>query len=406
MPYAAARAALEAAKTLPQQVGGQFLPQISAHGTLGKNETKQTFLNTRRPLTRTSDFKSRTASIRLAMPIFRPQLWAEYARSKAEVRLAQAEFENAAQDLILRVSQVYFDTLLAQDVVVLAEAHKQSMAAHLQQAKRFFETGVGTITDVQALQARFDNAVAQEVAAKNTFELRKKILQNMTGREHHRLRAAGQRLQPENVKPEEIDALIQAAMQGNASVRAAQARYDVTDKEVSRARSGHLPVLDLVASTSRERSPSYTTINEKLHHKSVALQLTIPLFSGGTTQGRVRQTIALREKASNELEHARQMTGLSVREQFLNVSAAIARIQAAQQQVKAQEMILQSANKGKELGVRTQVEVLDAQQMLFSAKRDLAQARYDYLVTQLKLRKQTGLLDSEDVQRTDGWLDR
>ena len=195
-------------------------------------------------------------------------------------------------------------------------------------------------------------------------------------------------------------------MQGNASVRAAQARYDVTDKEVSRARSGHLPVLDLVASTSRERSPSYTTINEKLHHKSVALQLTIPLFSGGTTQGRVRQTIALREKASSELEHARQMTGLSVREQFLNVSAAIARIQAAQQQVKAQEMILQSANKGKELGVRTQVEVLDAQQMLFSAKRDLAQARYDYLVTQLKLRKQTGLLDSEDVQRTDGWLDR
>ncbi|MDO4795074.1 MAG: TolC family outer membrane protein [Brachymonas sp.] len=406
MQYAAARAALEAAKTLPQQVGGQFLPQISAHGSLGKNETEQTTLRTRRPLTRTFDYKARTASIRLAMPIFRPQLWAEYARSRAELRLAQAEFENATQELILRVSQAYFDTLLAQDVVALAQAQTQAMSAHVQRARRYFETGVGTITDVEDSQARHESAMAQEITAKNTFDLRKNILQNITGQEHHALRSVSKGLRAQSPKLDEMEGLVQTAMQGNAAVRAAQARYDVSDKEVMRARSGHLPVLDLVASSSRERSPGYTTINEKLKHKSVALQLTIPIFSGGSTQGRVRQTIALRDKASSELEHARQITSLGLREQFLNLSAAVARIQAAQQQVKAQDLILQSASKGKELGVRTHVEVLDAQQALFAAQRDLAQARHDYLLTQLKLRKFTGLLDSEDVQKADDWLSR
>lgn len=404
MQYASARAALEAAKTLPQQVGGQFLPQISAHGTLGKQETEQSFLNARRPITRNYDYKNRSASIRLAMPIFRPQLWAEYARSRAELRLAQAEFENATQDLILRVSQAYFDTLLAQDVVALAQAQTQAMAAHVQRAKRYFETGVGTVTDVEDSQARHESAQAQEIAAKNTFDLRKNILQNITGQEHQALRSVSKGLRAQTPKFDEMEGLIQTAMQGNAAVRAAQARYEVSDKEVMRARSGHLPVLDLVASASRERSPSYTTINEKLKHQSVALQLTIPIFSGGSTQGRVRQTIALRDKATSDLEHARQITSLGLREQFLNLSAAVARIQAAQQQVKAQELILQSASKGKELGVRTHVEVLDAQQALFAAQRDLAQARHDYLLTQLKLRKFTGLLDSEDVQKADAWL--
>ncbi|MDO4769489.1 MAG: TolC family outer membrane protein [Brachymonas sp.] len=406
MQYASARAALEAAKTLPQQVGGQFLPQISAHGTLGKQETEQTFLRAQQPFTRSYDYKNRTASIRLAMPIFRPQLWAEYARSRAELRLAQAEFENATQDLILRVSQAYFDTLLAQDVVALAQAQTQAMAAHVQRAKRYFETGVGAITDVENSQARYESALAQEITAKNTFDLRKNILQNITGQEHQALRSVSKGLRAQAPKLDEMEGLIQTAMQGNAAVRAAQARYDVSDKEVVRARSGHLPVLDLVASASRERNPSYTTINEKLKHQSVALQLTIPIFSGGSTQGRVRQTIALRDKASSDLEHARQMTSLGLREQFLNMSAAVARIQAAQQQVKAQELILQSASKGKELGVRTHVEVLDAQQTLFAAQRDLAQARHDYLLTQLKLRKFTGLLDSEDVQKADAWLNR
>lgn len=406
MQYAAARAALEAAKTLPQQVGGQFLPQISAHGTWGKNETEQTLLRARRPSTRSYDYKSRTASIRLAMPIFRPQLWAEYARSRAELRLAQAEFENATQDLILRVSQAYFDTLLAQDVVALAQAQTQAMAAHRQRAKRYFETGVGTITDVEDSQARYESALAQEIMAKNTFNLRQNILQKITGQEHSALRSVSKGLQAQSPKIDEMEGLIQTAMQGNATVRAAQARYDVSDKEVMRARSGHLPTLDLVASTSRERSPGYTTVNEKLKHKSVALHLTIPIFSGGSTQGRVRQTIALRDRASSELEHARQIASLGLREQFLNLSAAVARIQAAQQQVKAQELILQSASKGKELGVRTHVEVLDAQQTLFAAQRDLAQARHDYLLTQLKLRRFTGLLDSEDVQKADAWLSR
>lgn len=402
--YAAARAALEAAKTLPQQTGGQLLPQISAHGSWGKNETEQEYLLASRRFEQ--KYQSRTKSLRISMPLFRPQLWAEYARSKAEVRLAHAEFENAGQDLILRVSQAYFDALLAQDVMALAEAQKQTTAAQLQQAKRYFETGVGTITDVNSVQARFDNAAAQEIVAKNMFELRRNILQNMTGQEHPKLRSLGGRLRPEGQKPDAVEELTQTAMQGNASVRAAQAKYDMADKEVWRARSGHLPTLDLVASRSHERNPSYTTINQRINHKTVSLQLTIPLFSGGSTQGRVRQTIALREKSQNELEHARQMASLSVREQFLNVSAAIARIQAMQQQVKAQELILQSANKGKDLGVRTVVEVLDAQQMLFSAKRDLAQARHDYVITQFKLRKHAGLLDIEDIQKADAWLDQ
>ena len=403
--YSAARATLEAAETLPGQSLGQMLPQVSIQASRTKNKTDWERYQGRH-IHREYDFMSRSASLNLSLALIRPQLWAEYARSKAEVRAAEADFTFAEQNLITRLGQAYFGVLLAEDTLTLTREQKTALAELLKLVKRYFEAGIGTITDINETQARFDTIVAQELAAESALEVRIRSLESIVGKPYRTLDRLGERLILEAPQPNDIEHWVEAALTGNPQVRSAEAGLEVAQRDVSRNRAAHLPTLDLVASKSLQRNPSYTTIGEKTDTSAVWLQFSMPIFSGGTTQGRVNQSIALEERARSRLEQARRDTTVGTREQFLNVVTGIARIKALEQAVKSNDLALYSARKGQEAGLRTSFDVLNAQQLLFAARRDLAQARYDYVLARLRLRAMIGALNIDDVALVQSWLDK
>jgi outer membrane protein len=401
--YASARSSLDAAKTLPGQARGQMLPQLSINGSRIENETENTLTTTN--AVRDYDFVAKNASLNLSMALIRPQLWISYAQSRTQLRQAEAQFEFAGHDLLIRVAQAYFDTLLAEDNLKFVGEQKSAISEQLTQSKRYFDAGVGTITDVNESQARYDTIVAQEIAAENQLEIRIRALEQIVGGVHRKLARLSDKFLLESPVPSEIESWIEVALENNPQVRAALNSLQVAEKEVHRSFSAHLPSVDLVATRSLQKDPGYTTLNQRVESSTVGIQVSIPLFSGGTTQGKVNQNAALREKARNDYEETRRAITLQTRQHFLNIMSGIARVRALEQAAKSNELALYSARKGQEAGLRTSFDVLNAQQLLFSAKRDLAQARYDYVMSRLKLRGAAGLLNDSDIQLVQSWLE-
>jgi outer membrane protein len=296
------------------------------------------------------------------------------------------------------------DVLLAEDNLALSREQKGAIEVQLQQAKRYFEAGVGTITDINEAQARYDTTVAQELAAENNLELKVRSLEQLVGDVKGPFQRFPSDLTLDLPEPAQIDAWVNFSIDNNPSIKAREAGLEVAQKEVSKNIAAHLPTVDLVASRSRSENPGYTTLNTLNWNNTIGVQVAIPLFSGGSTQGRVDQAAALREKAMHELEATKRSVIQSTRQEYLNVMNGVAQIKALRQAVKSNELALYSARKGLEAGLRTSFDVLNAQQLLFSAKRDLALEGYRYVLARLKLRAAAGMLDSADVARVQAWL--
>lgn len=404
--YAAARADRDATETLVTQSRGQLLPQAGFNWSRVKND--QSVAQTTRAgiFGKDYEFYARNASLNLSLALFRPQLWAGYSQSKSQVAQAEANFRNAQQDLIVRLAQAYFDVALAEDNLTLAGEQKVAIAEQLKQAKRYFEAGIGTVTDINEAQARYDTIVAQEIAAGNTLEVKIRAVEQVVGTLYPQLDRLGQRLPLDLPKPQDIEPWLEFARASNPGLKAREYALEVAQKDAYKTAAGHLPTVDLVGGRSRAVDPSYTTLSTETWNTTVGLQVSIPLFTGGTTQGRVNQAIALREKATFELEAGVRAVNLATRQEFLNVVNGVAQVKALEQAVKSNEVALYSARKGLEAGMRTSFDVLNAQQLLFSAKRDLAQARYGYVMARLKLRAAAGQLAEEDVVLVDAWLEK
>lgn len=404
--YAAARADRDATETLITQSRGQLLPQAGLSWSRVKNDQSLAVTTTAGVLGKDYEFYAHNASLNLSMALFRPQLWAAYSQSKSQLLQAEANFRNVQQDLIVRLAQAYFDVALAEDNLKLAGEQKAAIAEQLKQAKRYFEAGIGTITDINESQARFDTIVAQEIAAGNTLEVKIRGLEQVVGKFYPSLDRLGQYLVLELPEPQDIERWLQFARATNPQLKAREAALAVAEKEVYKNSAAHLPTVDIVGGRSRAINPSYTTLNTETWNTTVGVQVAIPLFTGGSTQGRVNQSVALREKASYDLEAGVRATNLATRQEFLNVVNGVAQVKALEQAVKSNEVALYSAQKGQEAGMRTSFDVLNAQQLLFTAKRDLAQARYGYVLARLKLRAAAGLLDESDVNQVQTWLDK
>lgn len=406
--YLAAVAERQAAETLVYQAGGQLLPQLSASASYIDNKTdvdqqvsglngKQSIRSTHYP------FVTQNAGLNLSLAVFRPQIWASFAQAKAQVRLAEASFRQAEQELILRVSQAYFEVLLAEDTLRLAAEQKAAILERLKQARRYFEAGLGTITDINEAQARFDVVSAQGLTAESNLEVKRRALEAIVGTYQNSIQQlASLSLDlPDPATPELWQTF---AMQYNPALKAKEAALEVAQQEVHKSFAAHLPALDIVAGRSRNENPGYTTIDSVNWNTSVGVQLSVPLFAGGTSQARVSQSRYNRERARHEVEGALRTVQLSVRQEFLNVVNGVARVNAFSQAVKSNELALYSAKRGQEAGVRTSFDVLNAQTLLFSAKRDLAESRYAYVMARLNLRAAAGLLAEEDVILVEAWL--
>lgn len=405
--YAAARATWSAGQEkLPQGLSG-LLPSATVNASTQYNDRE---IRSRDPTVGTvnSQFNSNVASISVTQPLYRPQNYTAYEQSKSQVVQSDALFAQAAQDLILRVAQAYFDVLLAQDTIVFAQAQLTAIGRQLEQAKRNFEVGTATITDTHDAQSRYDLTVSLEITAKNDLEVRKRFLELIIGQPAPGIAPLGPEFSPHFPDPNNPATWVETAGTNNLQVRVNQASLDFAAKEVERNRAGHRPTLDAFATYSDAGSGAGTVGISGTDTKIgvVGLQLAIPIYQGGLTSSRVREALANEEKARQDLENARRTAQLTAQQTFLGVATGVSQVRALEAALVSSQSSLDSTRLGQEVGVRTVVDVLNAQQQLSQTRRDLAQAKYNYILSLLRLKAAAGTLSEQDLAQINGWLDR
>jgi outer membrane protein len=400
--FQAARAQYEAtSERLPQARAG-YLPQVAGSVSIFRNDIDFEI----RP---SAHYTTKNYAVTLSQPIFRLQNWIAIGQARTAVVQAEAVLANATQDLGLRLSQAYFDVLLAQDNVALSQAQKSAIDQQLAQAKRNFEVGTATIVDTLEAQARFDQASAKEIADRNDLEVKRRALQVLLGTVPQNLSGLREPLVLAEPQPADIEQWVKTAAESNFQVAIARANFDIAQQEISRQRAGHLPTLDLTGSLGRNDNPSNAVPNvvgPVTNSSSIGLTLSVPIFSGGLTQSRVREAVALRDRAQQELENAQRNVAQSVRASFLNVTSGIAQVRALEQAQVSTQSQLDSTILGRDVGVRTSVDVLNAQQQVFQTRRDLQSARYNYLLNTLRLKSAAGQLDEPDIAEINRALAR
>lgn len=405
--YASARAAWTAAQEKVPQGRAGLLPAVNLSAFTQHSDREIRFRTPGTPESN-SNFNSNSLTLSLTQPLYRRQNWIAYEQARTQVVQADAQFALAAQDLILRVAQAYFDVLLAQDTVAFAQAQKAAIGEQLAQAKRNFEVGTATITDQHDAQARYDLTVAQEIAALNDLEIRRRQLAQIIGRAAPALAALGKTLPLALPDPNRIERWVEQATTSSIQVLISEAALTFARQEVDRNRGGHHPTLDAFASYSDSGAGAGTQGGPGNDSTSriVGLQLALPLYQGGATASRVREALANEEKARQDVENARRGAELAARQGFLGVTSGVAQVNALQAALVSSQSSLDSTRLGLEVGVRTQVDVLNAQQQLFSTRRDLAQARYNYILSLLRLKAAVGTLTEDDIVRVNAWLER
>ena len=384
--YASARYALTAGEEKSIQGRAGLLPSVNAGGTytrLGDSMNNSTH----------------TYGLNLTQPLFRVANWEAYQQSKLQVAGSEVQFEQAKQDLILRVGQAYFDVLATQDVLTFVRANKVAIAEQLASAKRNFEVGTATITDTNEAQARYDLANAQEIAAQNDLELAQNRLQQIVGQTPAALSVLRKDVQLSLPQPAQIDTWVTSAEQQNYGVVAQQITLEIAKREIKRNRAGHYPTVDLIAGRNYNNQvyPSATYLNQSTANNSIGVQWNIPLFSGFAVDSKVNESISLADKARSDLENARRTAILNARQAYLGVSNGLSQVKAYEAAEISSLSSLESNRLGYQVGVRINIDVLNAQQQLFSTRRDLAKARYDTLMNGLKLKSAAGTLKEEDL---------
>ena len=396
---ASARAQLVATRERVPQARAGLLPRVDANANLNLT-TFDTNLAQRR------DFDSQNYWISLSYPLYRRQNTEAFEQSKLGATLAEYQFEAVQQDLILRVSQAYFDVLAAQDTLETIFAQKRAISEQLASAKRNFEVGTATVTDQQEAQARFDLVVAQEFAANNDLDVKRAALAQLTGKVVPELKVLRTGVTLQGPQPERQTAWTDVARSNNLVVQQARVAAEIAEREIDKQRYGHHPTLDLVGSTSYFKGGNTQLPNDfNSNSAQVGVQFVLPLYQGGLVDARVREAVSLREKAQQDLENARRQAEQAARQTFLGVNSGLAQVQALEAAERSSQLALDSNLLGYQVGVRNNIDVLIAQQQLYTTRRDLFLARYAVLVNGLRLKATVGALSEQDLQAVAALLD-
>ncbi|MBW8457758.1 MAG: TolC family outer membrane protein [Thiobacillus sp.] len=395
--YAAARAAREAGQEKAVQGRAGLLPNVNLGGNVRYNSLESSLPDG------DADYDSNSLALTAAQPVYRKQNQVQYAQAKEQVKIADMQLKVAEQDLILRVAQAYFDVLESQDNIAFIDAQKSAITEQLAFAKRNFEVGTATITDTHEAQARFDLAVAQEIAEQNSLNIRLRALEKLIGKPPGTLDTL---TDPALLKggPGSIDEWAARAVEGNLQAEIQRIAKTIADQEVERNRAGHHPTLDAVASYAINNGQNFGPQQVDTRVASVGLELNLPIYQGGLTSSRVREAVANQEKARQDVEVATREAGLQARQAWLNVNSGVARVRALEQALVSTKAQLDSTKLGLEVGVRTNLDVLDAEQQVLSAQRDLAGARYASLLSGLSLKAAVGTLSPADLAEIDQYL--
>ena len=385
--YLAATQAREAGLEKRAQGRANLLPTISATADARKLDIDG--------VARELDYRSYVVS--LNQPLLDLAAIRAAQQGSQSAIAAEASFGTARQDALLRVAAAYFDVLNAQEALSVTQAEKKAIGEQLESAKRSFEVGTATVTDQQEAQARFDLILASEIRAQNSLNVKRQALSLIMGQSlPAKLPDIRANLQIPSPTPMNAEDWVAQARAGNFGVLKAQADQERARLDVSRQVAGHLPSLDIVAARLRGRET--TAIDSRSDSNYVGLSLTVPIIAGGATTSLVREASALHNEARHKLDAARLAAEQTAREAYLNVVAGLAQISALQAAERSSQLALESNRLGYEVGVRINIDVLNAQQQLFAAQRDLAKARNDTLLASLQLRAAVGGLQPADVE--------
>ena len=404
--YAAARQNLVAGRERLPQGRALLLPNLnlSANAQVGRIDSESR--NTALTPSFTRDPRTLGYTLTLAQPIYRPQNYLQYRQSELQVAQAEATFAQAGQDLIVRTAQAYFDVLAAFDTLEVVRAQKTATGEQLAAAKRNFEVGTATITDTHEAQSRFDLISAQEIAALNDLQTKYQALQLITGKAYNELKALRPEVKLAPPNPENMESWVEIAEKQGYPVQVADAAAEIAALEARRQRAGHLPTLDAVATYGQTGSSASSTsatspAGADVTTSTIGLQFAMPLYQGGGIDSREREAAALSLKSKDDLENARRTAAVSTRQNYLLVINGISAIAALEQAMISSQSSLDSNKLGYEVGVRINIDVLNAQQQLYSTRRDLAVARYNTIVNQLKLKSLAASLREEDLEEVN-----
>jgi outer membrane protein len=396
---AAARANWEATQERVPQARAGLLPNVALSASTNANYFG-TNLDTDPHVSVNRNFGFGGLTVSASQPLYRYANTVAYSQAVQQVRQADYTLESAKQDLILRVATAYFDVLLAQFNVELAESQRAAVSEQLAQAKRNFEVGVATITDTNEAQAKYDSIGAQEITARNDLDNKRTALRAIIGRFPTDLKRLGPGFEPTLPSPNNLDAWVDRALSENLNVRIAQYNADIATLEIERQRAGRLPTIDLVASANAQGFSASVNSNAsgEQHQVAIGIALSMPLYEGGFVNSKVREALALQENARQNLEIARRNALFNAQTGFSGVTSAVASVKAFEQALASAQTAYESNRTGLEVGVRTNLDVLNTQQNVFQARHDLAQAYFNYLLGVLRLRAAAGTLSEQDLE--------
>jgi outer membrane protein len=396
---ASSLAQLEAAREKIPQAKALLLPNISGQAQAQRQHTETDITGDNGTSTKRST-SPRSISISLTQPIYRPAVWENYAQSKLSVSQAQYQYSAAQQDLILRVSQAYFDILTVQDALKALAVQKTAISEQLASAKRNFEVGTATITDQQEAQSRYDLVIAQEIAGKNDLLTKQAALQNIIGRTAPPLAALKPDAQLQAPLPAKVEDWVSSAEENNYQVQFNTLAKEIAQREITKSKVGHLPTVDFTTLVSKAQQSTFSggnQVNADIRTGTIGIAVAIPLYAGGGVSSRVRETENLLTKAEKDLEASRRAAAFSARQSFSGVESGLAQVKALEAAERSSKLALESNKVGYAVGVRINIDVLNAQQQLASTQRDLSKSKYDTLVNALKLKSAAGSLREEDL---------
>jgi protease secretion system outer membrane protein len=407
--YLAAQAAAQAGREQLPQARAALLPQLSASVSYTQNDTDQATKDVfGRDVRRAYEYTGKNAAVSVRQMLFRPAALAQLEQAEARVRGIDAQLEKEFQSLALRLAQAYFEVLLAREKIAAAESEARAYASQLKAAEESFKAGAGSRTDIEEARARLDLAQARQIEAEQRLIVAQRALMAIVG---ERIDAkalamlsadAETLLQP--LTPAALESWLEAAEANNPEIRSLQTAVEAAERELSKARAGHLPTLDFVASRTLTDSDSENIIGNRYLTTRYGLQLNIPLYAGGYVDSTVRQALSNLESARQQLEAARRRLATQVTKSFAAVTQGGARIAALEQAARSAAQAVVAAEKGMLAGIRQRNDLLNALAQQASTRFELFQAKVDYLLGRLTLLQLTGRLDEAEIARVNGLL--
>ena len=404
----AAQAANNARRERLPQARSQLLPNISASASVFRNRLESVTPGFGgNPVTNNSRYTSEDRALILRQPLFRKLQFADVRQAEFQVEDANAILDRETQNVAVRVSGAYFEALLAQEQLTLVLAQKTTFTTQLDAARKRFSAGAGTRTDIDEAQAALDLNVAHELEALQNLDYTARQLQSLVGQSFDRLAP----LDPAKIEllrpmPDRLEDWLARAELESPEIRSLKAQLEAARVEVDKAQAGHYPTLDAVAQITRSRSGTVTSVDNRYTNKTFGVQLNIPIYAGGLVNSQIRQALAEQERAEQSLEAMRRDLGVRLHREFRGVTEGVLRIRALEQAVRSTEQVALSNQRSFQAGSRTLVDTLNAEQQKVAAQRDLAQARFVYLISRVRLQALVGGPKTEVLDQINGWLKR